>query len=1004
MAVEARPRDQLLQRMAGLDAQKTAYLDISARITAMLSRLNPLTKASTFQNTTATSSNSDALTVSAGQGTPLGTYNFTVRALATTHHLVSRGFSNKNAALTPGTLTLESARARTNQNTKLEELNGGAGVQRGSFKLTDAAGQQANININEAVTLNDVIDLINAAETSITATTRGDSIVLTDTSGGAGTLRIQEVNNGQTAADLGFNPGNTYDTDLDGELVSDRLVRMNSSTPLTMLNDGNGIRRSAAGGDFNIQVGDDTVSVNLSEILRPDTRLQRLNHGNGVRLGEIRITSRDGTAATVDLSNAQTVADVQTALNEAFEDNRLTVTLTGSRFTISDSTEIDDNETDYGLTIEDISGHAAEDLGISTSAENGRIDGRDIISVDTVADVLAAINYATANQTDTGDPLLSATLSDNNQAITLTRVGGGELTINQGNTSALSDLGLAAGTYSDSTTGQRIVSGLDTTLLRTLNGGAGFVGGSIEISAAGGSTTVDLSTAETLSDVITLINQAATDNNLALTAAIDSTGTRLVLRNHDGSSTPITVTDISGTFAQDTGLASADGSNGSLKSENLQKQYITTDSRLDDLNNGRGVNHGTIRFTNTLGQSATLTVDPLATEDLGEVIDEIISLDIGLDARINDTGDGLVIVDTNGGDGTLKIEDDTGTAARDLNIAGESTTDNPQIDGAFEYHLEVGPSDTLETFAARIADETNLATATLLNDGTATAPYRLSLSSRVMGSAGELIVGGDTDFGFATLTTPQDAKLLFGGNGQTGVLLTSQDNTFENVVGSLDITAHQISDEPISVTVDEDIDGIVSKLSGLVESFNAAIERIDEATAYDPETEEAGVLLGDGTVRMAETRLFNAFTRFYNVDGANTLRRLADIGFVLQDGNSFTFDETRFREAWDNDRDAVIAFFTDEDNGVAKLLTDDIERITDPDGLIDRRADTLTDKKDLLQDRVDRMNEMLERKQARLLREFQAMETALAQIQSQQSALADLASSTSGMLSGLAGM
>ena len=57
IAIEAAPRDRLLTRIGDIDAQRTAYLDISARISAMLSQVNLFAKRSFFLANSVNSSN-----------------------------------------------------------------------------------------------------------------------------------------------------------------------------------------------------------------------------------------------------------------------------------------------------------------------------------------------------------------------------------------------------------------------------------------------------------------------------------------------------------------------------------------------------------------------------------------------------------------------------------------------------------------------------------------------------------------------------------------------------------------------------------------------------------------------------------------------------------------------------------------------------------------------------------------------------------------------------------
>lgn len=997
MKIEARPRDQLLTRISTIDAQKTAYMDISARISALLARIQTLTRPATFRAATATSSLPDVLSATASAGTPPGTYQFAVRALATTHQLISRGFASSTGGLSPGTLTIESARARTDRATTLNELNGGAGVQRGALRITNAAGVAATINIADALTLAEVVERINAAGISVTAAVRDDALVLTDASEGSGGLRVQEVGGGHTAADLGFGPGHLYDTDGDGELAGTALTYLTESSPLALLNDGLGLRRSVAGGDFTIEAGGTSFAVDLSDVIKPETRLERLNHGEGVRLGRVRITSRSGAQTEIDLSGAATVGDVEQLLEQAFGDGRISVTLTGSRLVISDGVQLAPDATEYKLKIEDVEGgFAARDLGIVGETDDTPLQGGDILRVETLADVLSAINWATGNRDDAGEPLVSAAIGGDGRGLTLSagsgapglvRIAAADPSVSQ----ALTDLGLAAGSYFDvgggaRIAGVRIVGGIDTVLLRTLNGGAGLTGGTIRVAAAAGSIDVNLADTTTLAEVLARINDAAETAGLGVEAGLDATGTRLVVTNLDGGTAPITISDVSGTFAADTGLA---GTAAVVRGTNLQRRYISENTALADLSNGRGVALGSFKITNSLGQYATVTLNAASAETLQDVINAINALNLGVRAGINATGDGLELVDSAGGAARLKVEEVDGTTARDLNLLGEA--EDGRLDGAFEYRLAIGGADTLAGLAARIGNETALAEASVLNDGTALAPYRLNVMARVGGAAGELIVsdeGSGLDLG--TLTRAQDARVLYGGGADSGVLLTSADNTFDDVVDGLSFTAGAVSATPVSVTVNRDLDGLVETLAGLVESFNDAMGRVHEVGAYDAETETAGVLLGESTLRTIETRLHRMFTR--STVGLGRWSRLAEVGLKVNSTDGLVFDEEKFRAAYEQDPEAVIRFFTDETHGVAQVLEDELEELSAAGGLIARRTGTLDDRKTLLEDRVEHLNGLLERKQARLLRDFQAMESALSLLQSQQAALADLSS------------
>ena len=166
--------------------------------------------------------------------------------------MVSRGFAD--ADRTPiglGTITIEGAAGRVNRPTELDALNGGGGVRRGIIRITDRSGATAEIDLRRALTVADVIDAINANTTiSVQARTTGiaangasgDRIVLEDESGGAGNLIVADVNGGFAAQDLGIAKSIAADH-LDGR----SLMRLDSSTLLSALNDGNGVALSAEG-------------------------------------------------------------------------------------------------------------------------------------------------------------------------------------------------------------------------------------------------------------------------------------------------------------------------------------------------------------------------------------------------------------------------------------------------------------------------------------------------------------------------------------------------------------------------------------------------------------------------------------------------------------------------------------------------------------------------------------------------------------------------------------
>ena len=95
-------------------------------------------------------------------------------------------------------------------NVLLSSLNSGQGIGFGAFRITDSNGGSDVVVINSTAgtftTVADVIAAINATDIAVEARVddSGSGILLYDTGGGTSTLKVEELADGTTAADLGL--------------------------------------------------------------------------------------------------------------------------------------------------------------------------------------------------------------------------------------------------------------------------------------------------------------------------------------------------------------------------------------------------------------------------------------------------------------------------------------------------------------------------------------------------------------------------------------------------------------------------------------------------------------------------------------------------------------------------------------------------------------------------------------------------------------------------------
>lgn len=994
IAVQQQPILLLQNRVSTLVTQRTTFLSLSAQILSIQNSAGQFESSDFFQRTSATSSLESSILATADIGAAIGQYVFTVRNLASSHQLVSGGFATRNETpVGAGTLTFESNDALVDQSTLLSTLNGGEGVQAGKIRITDRTGQVVDVDLISADTIQDVINtIVQATGGNVTGRVEGDHLVLEDNTGAAsGSLIVADIGTGQTAADLGI-VGN----DLTGSITGQDLVQLAESTRLVDLNDGNGIRRVSAQPDFSISLADGSVfDFDLSEYLTEDTSLAVLNRGAGVPSGSIHITNRAGVEADIDLSSAKTVGDVKTAIEAAGLD--LAVAFSGENLLITDSSTGEGE-----LVIEDIGdGLTADALGISGSSSAGTITGHDIYAIETLGDVLRIINTHADNDDGMGGRKLNAAIASDGTHLVLTDNTSGaatfEVTALNDSTSA-DDLGILKAATGNTLTSGRLLAGLDTVLLRSLNGGSGVELGQIQITdrAGTGPVTIDLTGAETLADIVQAINDAPVD----VTAAISGSGLGIELHDNSGGTGNLVIADITGSVADDLNITFNDAAD-TVSSGNLQRQYVSGATLLTSLGSN-GVPSGKFRITNSNGETATVDLTQGNEKTLQDVIDEINSRGIDVVARINDTGDGLLIEDQAGGSGTLKVFEDGGSTARALGIFGQAEDGETHIDGAFETRITVTNQDTLEDVLDKIRSSGALVNAAIINDGDASRPFRLSVSSTVSGRDGAIALDiGTTGLSFDTLMEAQDATVIFGSpDAANPLVLKSASNSLNDAVSGVRLELIAPSDEAVTISVSQDLDAVVSGLSSFVAAFNSAMSSINSATGFDSETEQRSILTGDATVRRIRQRLtgmvFDA-----RVEGvSSSLGRLSDVGITLKNGTTLSFDETKFREAYENDPEGVVELFTREETndegetintGLGGLIRSSLERLTDDEtGLIPLQTQTLRDSEQLLNDRIDQMQVLLEVRRERYLAEFYAMETAISQMQSQQSALAGL--------------
>ena len=762
--------------------------------------------------------------------------------------------------------------------------------------------------------------------------------------------------------------------------------------------------------------------------------LDELNAGEGVSRGKIRVTDKSGDDAVIDLSYAITVDDVLEAINSNTSIN-VTAEVVGDQIQLTDNTgqtgtlsvkEIGSGSTAAGLGLSGInaSGATTTALGTDIFSLHGDTrlsflnDGNGVsitdhaTSVDDLAITLAdgtsaGVNLSGAktisevidaiNEDSQFAGKVSATIAADGKRLQITDLttGSGVLTVSNGVLgTAADDLGLTKSASAGVIAGRRIVSGLKDTLLTSLHGGAGIEHpGNLNFTNRNGVVSVvNLSSAETVSEVISAINAQAT----GVTASLNQSGGGFVVTDTTGgtASNFIIGSSVGSTVAQDLKIAQNSAST-TVDSGSLDRQSLSEATLLSSINGGRGITTlGDITITDTDGVKKTIDLNSTdsVAQTVGDVIDAINASIVGVTARINDLGDGIILIDTAGGEGKITVANSSGTTASDLGIAGTSSevdvdgTPTQVLNGTTLKSLEIEDNDTLEDVVEKINELGGGVTASLLNDGQG---YRLSLTVDQTGEASELLLDlQDSSFSFEEISSAQDAILQFGSasSAQGGIIVSSSDNTFDQVVDGLSITVEGTSDAPVKVTVSKNDAPLIAGVESFIKSYNALRDGLTDLTSFDAEALTTGLLFGTNEALRIDSDLSRAITDRYF--GLGSFQSLEQIGISVTDKGKLELDKAVFQEAYADDPEGLENFFTAKDKGVVAKLNQVVERLAGEGGLLESRNDSLQNKIEVNQDKIGRLNLFLERQRERLLLQFTQLESVLAGLKESQAALA----------------
>lgn len=333
-------------------------------------------------------------------------------------------------------------------------------------------------------------------------------------------------------------------------------------------------------------------------------------------------------------------------------------------------------------------------------------------------------------------------------------------------------------------------------------------------------------------------------------------------------------------------------------------------------------------------------------------------------------------------------------------VVGEGSVDLTVNGNSFS--VAVGASDSLEDIAASInsAEDNSGVTATII---TSDAGSRLVLSSDTEGTDNQIsVVANDTAgtglndmFGAGNLTELQEAKnSIIHVDGQK---ITSQTNEVSGAITgvTLNLTDADIG-QTTTLKIEQDTEAVKTNIQAFVDSYNSLIGSIANLTKYDSDKDEAAALQGDSMVRSIESQMRNMISDRVTV-GSETIA-LYDIGVEADRYGKLSINSSKLDTAIDENMAGIEGLFSTETTGLAVRLDEVVEGYVKTGGAIDSRNNAYTSDKQRLDTQREAFSLKMELLEARLFKQFNAMDLVVGKLNQQASGIVNGLNSLPGVV------
>ena len=325
-----------------------------------------------------------------------------------------------------------------------------------------------------------------------------------------------------------------------------------------------------------------------------------------------------------------------------------------------------------------------------------------------------------------------------------------------------------------------------------------------------------------------------------------------------------------------------------------------------------------------------------------------------------------------------------GTLHFDLGSWSAGATAFTAKSGSSGVDIAVTATDTLTTLAAKVNAAGAGVNATVVNDATGS---RMVFSSSSTGVDNAFRATGLSGFAYdpaggATGSTLTQAAANASAT-INGLAVTSATNNLTNVFAGLTITLSKVTTSPVQVVVAQDAAAIKKSVQIFVDAYNALSSLLSTDLKYDSASKTAGPLQADSAAVTLQRQLRNMVGAPSTASSA--FSSVSQAGQQFQADGTLKIDETKLSAALANPVE-LKKLFTNVDtgnpanNGIAINLRSFGNSVLGSDGLLTARISGLNKKLASNQKDQDTLNDRLAATQARLQKQYSALDNQMAGI------------------------